>query len=135
MKIKTRPKKQREENVIPLINVVFLMLIFFLIAGTMRPFAMKDIKLADVKDAEKQHSKAVQMRIFADGVIVIGENSVPKEDLVLFLKANARHFANDKPFYILADKELEGSLLIEILKLVSEAGVPNTRLVAIRKAK
>ncbi|MEP4474200.1 MAG: biopolymer transporter ExbD, partial [Lentilitoribacter sp.] len=34
MRLERRHKQKQQENTIPLINVVFLMLVFFLIAGT-----------------------------------------------------------------------------------------------------
>ncbi len=46
-----RPRNKRDST-IPLINVVFLMLIFFLIAGTIAPPLDRDLDLVDTAELE-----------------------------------------------------------------------------------
>ena len=133
MKLKKRPKKPREENVVTLINIVFLMLIFFLIAGTLRQFETKDIKLAQIEDEEKQNAKSVQMRITADGTIFIGETIIELDKLTETLKLSLSPERKQKPFYILVDRELDGIKLIEVLKHVGKSEIKNVKLVAVRK--
>ncbi|WP_170426463.1 ExbD/TolR family protein [Ruegeria arenilitoris] len=51
--IHLKPKaKQGREPTIALINVVFLMLIFFMIAGTLAPPLSKSVKLVETSDLE-----------------------------------------------------------------------------------
>jgi len=54
------PGRRREADLTSLINIVFLILIFFVVAGAIRPFAARDIDLAkvarqDVGALHRQH--------------------------------------------------------------------------------
>ncbi len=133
MKIKTPPRKRPEENVIPLINVVFLMLVFFLIAGTLKSFSTKEIKLIDVQDEEKHSSKNVMMHIKADGAILFNGRELTREQLTDMLTVSFTQDHGDKPFYVIADREVDAVLLLEILEIVKGAGIQKVQLVAIRK--
>ena len=46
------PLRPRPEPTIALINIVFLMLIFFMVAGTLAPPIDKELKLVDTRDLE-----------------------------------------------------------------------------------
>ncbi len=133
MKIKTPPRKQPEENIIPLINIVFLMLVFFLIAGTLKSFSTKDIKLIDVQDEEKHNSKNVLLHIKADGEVILNGQDISREELIDMLSPAFTKEHADKPFYIIADRELDGVKLLEILELIKTSGINKLQLVAIRK--
>ncbi|NVK34591.1 MAG: biopolymer transporter ExbD [Rhodobacteraceae bacterium] len=50
-KIAISPIQRKSENTISLINIVFLMLIFFLIAGQLAPPMDKEVELIDTSDA------------------------------------------------------------------------------------
>ncbi|MGH1350837.1 MAG: ExbD/TolR family protein [Methyloligellaceae bacterium] len=133
MKIKTPPRKRPEENVIPLINVVFLMLVFFLVAGTLKSFSTKDIKLIDVQDEEKHNSKNVMMHIRSDGIILFNGQEFTREQLKEILTDSFALSHGDKPFYVIADRETDAVGLLEILEIVKGAGIKKVQLVAIRK--
>ena len=47
------PAKRTREPTIALINVVFLMLVFFLVAGTLAPPLARDVRLVEAADAER----------------------------------------------------------------------------------
>ncbi|WP_417769661.1 ExbD/TolR family protein [Stappia sp.] len=51
IKVRQNPPKRQAESTISLINIVFLMLIFFLIAGQLSPPADPDVTLVETTDA------------------------------------------------------------------------------------
>jgi biopolymer transport protein ExbD len=51
IKVRQKPPKRQAESTISLINIVFLMLIFFLIAGQLSPPADPDVSLVETTDA------------------------------------------------------------------------------------
>lgn len=51
IKVRQAPPKRQAESTISLINIVFLMLIFFLIAGQLAPPVDPDVTLAETTDA------------------------------------------------------------------------------------
>ena len=52
MSLLRRPRRSRGEPTIALINIVFLMLIFFMIAGTLAPPLDRDLTLVNTADLE-----------------------------------------------------------------------------------
>ncbi|MGS4944119.1 ExbD/TolR family protein [Meridianimarinicoccus sp. RP-17] len=52
MALHRRPSRARRETTIPLINVVFLLLVFFLVAGTIAPPLDRDVTLVDTAALE-----------------------------------------------------------------------------------
>jgi len=51
MRLQQPQKKPREENLVPLINFVFLMLVFFLVAGSLREFQSRGVKPVEIHQA------------------------------------------------------------------------------------
>ncbi|WP_067341460.1 ExbD/TolR family protein [Stappia indica] len=51
IKVRQKPPKRQAESTISLINIVFLMLIFFLIAGQLAPPVDPDVTLAETTEA------------------------------------------------------------------------------------
>lgn len=135
MQLKRPLKKEREENIIPLINVVFLMLMFFLIAGALKSFSTQDIKLPNLKQAEKLQRDAMQLLISEDGSLVFDGQTILKNDLQNYLSRNFSNLKEAKSLSIIADKNLEASVLIEVLEAIKAADVEKVNLIAIRKAE
>ena len=134
MKLKTSYKSNNDENLIPLINVVFLMLIFFLIAGAIKTFSVKKIEMTSSDLTEKLARKAVKLQITKEGLTHINGESVNKDSLVEQLKIQ-KQTVDHLDVSIIPDKELSGRVLIEIIELVKQAPVRSINLIAIRKNK
>lgn len=67
MQLKTKPRKSREAT-IALINVVFLMLIFFMIAGTLAPPLLSSVQLVETQKLDgREPPDALVIR--ADGTL------------------------------------------------------------------
>ncbi|CUH49755.1 ExbD/TolR family protein [Ruegeria atlantica] len=66
--IKYRRPKRRRDSTIALINVVFLMLIFFLLAGTLAPPLDPDLELVNTADLEGREPPDALI-LHADGTL------------------------------------------------------------------
>ena len=67
MRLRRKRRQTNDENIIPLINIVFLMLIFFLVAGALRPFQEEGITPAQA-NAEHEKERPLQpVMIDAEG--------------------------------------------------------------------
>lgn len=88
-------RRRRAENTIPLINIVFLLLIFFLVAGTLAPAADPDIALIATGSSDPpETAKLAGLR--ADGTLVLsGEPSTPRQ-VVDALATDGVHLAVDR---------------------------------------
>jgi len=64
-------KRDTDDRLIPLINVVFLMLIFFLLAGSIRPPDPFDITLPSSQSEHLRPGESLVLMVGADGQVAI----------------------------------------------------------------
>lgn len=118
----------REINMIPLINLVFLLLIFFLVSGTIEEFDVIPLEIP-VADSGK---------ILDEGhiVVILGQYDeiILNDDLIQLneLKPKVQKMLEDNPRKIIslkADARLEAKKMIHAMNLLREAGGNNLSLI------
>ncbi len=114
-----------EDNILPLINVVFLLLIFFMVSGTLiqePPFALTP---PTTEHAAPLDSQSEYLAIGADGRLAwIGE-AIEPEALADRLSLRAQP---DAPLQVRADRRLEARALTELLAELRAGGVAQIQL-------
>ncbi|RUT34581.1 biopolymer transporter ExbD [Arsenicitalea aurantiaca] len=125
-----RPEARRpQETAIALINVVFLMLIFFLVAGTIAPPSAPGVTLAVSTDAP-QAPPNVALQIDAEGGLSWQGVPTRMEDFV------ARYQPREgESLRIGADRALPAEALIDSLGALRAAGITGIVLVTERPAR
>jgi len=118
-----RPKR---DSTITLINVVFLMLIFFLIAGTIAPPLDPDLKLVDTSGLEGRDPPDALV-LLADGTLRFRGNAT---DPAAYM---ADHGAG--PVRIVPDRDALGPRLIEVTGALRRLGASSVILVTERSLK
>ncbi len=105
-----RPREARQrENTIALINIVFLMLIFFLIAGTLTPPLDKDVRLITTVEAIPTDPPEA-LFITAEGELRWNGQATTAAGFL-----SARENAGEAPIKIAADRALLAEKLIDIV--------------------
>jgi len=122
-----KKKNISELSLIPLINVIFLLLIFFLVAGT---YSAVDKNIIDIPDAEtsfemeKGNFSKIQIMLSKKGAITFNDREVTikmlEKDIEFYVKKNPKINV-----IIKADQNLEASLLINIMKMIAKFGGSN----------
>ncbi|MDZ5698224.1 biopolymer transporter ExbD [Chelativorans sp. M5D2P16] len=127
----SRPRAPRRfsENTIPLINVVFLMLIFFLIAGTLAPPLDPEVSLIATNDAEGADPPAA-LSVTADGRFRAAGEDVTIETWLAGREAEGGEAA---PVTLAVDRELPADRLIDILTRLRTGGAGPIEIVTERK--
>jgi biopolymer transport protein ExbD len=116
------PRRSRDST-IPLINVVFLMLIFFLIAGTLAPPLDPDLKLVETSDLEgREPPDALVLR--ADGTLSFRGTAVDPADYMAGQETG--------PVRIVPDRDVPATRLIEIAGTLRRLGATSVILVTER---
>lgn len=116
------PRRKRDSN-IALINIVFLMLIFFLIAGTIAPPLDPELELVDTSELEgREPPDALVLR--QDGTLIFRGAPTDPEAYM------ATHGSG--PVRIVPDRNASGSRLMEVTGKLRRLGAPSVFLVTVR---
>lgn len=82
MQLKVPEKKSLNLSLTPLIDVVFLLLIFFMLASTFSRFSSLPLAVNSGQSQTNNSKKFVLVRVKKDGVIEVNGQTVPAEGLV-----------------------------------------------------
>jgi len=132
MRMKRPERREPPENTIPLINVVFLMLIFFLFAGSIARDDARRVEppLNIIEDETIRSTGALivdpEGRTFSGG----GETTVAD-----WLEQRGATAAQDGPVKVAADGTLKADLLEEVLAELKQAGRSDIVLITRRGQK
>ncbi|MGF1503025.1 MAG: ExbD/TolR family protein [Paracoccaceae bacterium] len=126
MDFETRPPRARADSIVPMINIVFLLLIFFLItAASARPVPFPVAPPGSV--AEDRADTRRVLFIAADGRLGYGED---RGDAVYArLAEEAAAEESSRPLLVRADRQLPGAELARVLTRLGQAGIARVRLV------
>ncbi len=127
-----------EDNMIPLINVVFLMLIFFMIAGQIsKSDPVKTMPPESVNDQRLTDSESIDLLVSPEGQIFLGDQLVTEDQLTeqLSQRADAVEDINQLTVRIKVDADLPVSELKPLLLKVREAGLVKASLITRLRAE
>ncbi|MBO6550940.1 MAG: biopolymer transporter ExbD [Rhizobiales bacterium] len=126
MELKFEKKKHSEENLIPLINIVFLILIFFLITTVIRPFSAKDIELAKAVENDKLNKVVHSLVIDKNGALTANGGTITLDVLPSVFQAEGEAV---QTVNIIADKALAADKLLEIVSQLGDLKLKNIKLI------
>lgn len=125
--MKRRLTRKDREPTIALINIVFLMLIFFLVAGTLAPPLDADLKLVSTADLEGT-PPADALVIHADGRLTHrGAPVVSAEAFLAMLPEEARGRVRLVP-----DRDLDAKELVSLGRSLRAAGAEQVIIITER---
>lgn len=127
-----RPDKS-EERILPLINVVFLLLIFFMIAGSLsssEPFEVEPPRSAQAAGTELEPLRLV---VGFDGNLALEGETLPRAELFARLKQHLKDNPQLK-LQLKADGRIPGNRLVLLLEELRAAGVEKLRLLTLPEA-
>ena len=131
MRIKPARQSRKPENTIALINVVFLMLIFFLIAGTLAPAPDREVSLVSLAEMDSAPPPDMAF-VRKDGSLTWRGEAIADGDLVATWRGLQGDAAEVRPLRVAADRELPAIELIDRLEALRGAGVSRIVLVTER---
>lgn len=136
MKLGPARRKPRAENTIPLINIVFLLLVFFLVAGTLAPPADPQTSLILAPQSEPA-TPAASAALRADGVLYLSGEPVDEAAVVerarSALPAGQRETPGGAIAVALAvDRDAPARRLVEVAAALRQAGAAPVRIIVER---
>jgi len=120
-----------DNNLIPMINVVFLLLVFFMVAGTLR--ASDPLSVVPVESVQQQPlTLPLSLYMSADGTLMLDGAVIASELLPVVLTVNNENtLANDTKLSLAlkVDAQVTVVQLRGLLKSLRDAGVVEVELV------
>jgi len=133
-----RPKRQEEPdvNLTPLIDVVFLMLIFFMVSTTFEKQSVVKIDLPRASTEEKaDKEKVVEVTVNARGEYFINRASVLNRKAKTLKAAIIKHAGTntDRPFIIRADAKAPHQSVVTVLDVAGQLGFSRVSIPTVRQ--
>lgn len=124
-------KRVAEVDLVPMINVVFLLLIFFMVSAVFRTMVDANIKLPgiDTKTASPDNDEQNLVSINASGDYFSGGVLVTQDQLGVELQT----MDPDQPLVLQADARSPAADVATVLKLAADAGIQQAGLQTINR--
>ena len=125
-----RRRRPPSENIVPLINVVFLLLIFFMLTGTLRAPSPLEVQLpTETRDsaATPPDDETPVLILSATGELALARVVLTTETLVRTLEQ-----AGTRTLALRADARTPARLLLPLLESLQQAGIEQLDLVTDR---
>ncbi len=119
--------EEAEIDLTPMLDIVFIMLIFFIVTSTFIKEPGVDIERPDAETTEKVKTVAVLIAITADNRIFIDK----KEIDLRAVRGSVERMLAENPngaIVIQADKDSEAGVMMKVMESVRDAGAPATKI-------
>ncbi len=125
MNFRDKKREKLEITLTPMIDVVFLLLIFFMVTTTFSRETAVKINLPEASGEERLEApKVVNLSIDADGVYYVNNQQVINQKKATLKKAilDVAGYSRDLPFIISADAKTPHQAVIRALDVASQIG-------------
>lgn len=127
MKFRRKLQQKVGIDMTPMIDSVFLLLIFFMITSSIIKDQGIQVSLPHAKSSESQPDRDLVISISREGHIHLNEARVAKKDLYQKLRQLYKEVKRD--FLIIrADEVIEYGVLVEVMDIARLAGIYNVSL-------
>ncbi|MGE8415464.1 MAG: ExbD/TolR family protein [Pseudomonas sp.] len=139
MKFRRKPRETVDINLASLIDVVFILLLFFVVTTTFTRETELRVDLPEAvsgSPAEDQQVKQLDIAISADGVFSVNNQVLPKNDLETLIDALQKESAGDTnlPLSISADGKTQHQAVITAMDAAGKLGFSHLRMTTVEAA-
>lgn len=121
MEFERSRRRHTHIDVAPLVDVVFNLLLFFVITYNVAADPAVKIRLPESKTADSQAEEQVVIALSREGQIYLGEKAIQTEDLPSLVR-EALSRCKEPSVKIKADQEVPVSLLLKVVDAVKLTG-------------
>lgn len=122
MKIPEQPEKKELENLLPLVNVVFLLLIFFMVAGAFSSPELFSINPTIAKNNTQANQEVLTILVNQHGELAINQEKVSLQSLKKIINNNLIDNPKQK-IQLKPDAEAEAIRVVEILESLGNTDI------------
>ena len=137
MNLRTRRREEPDVSLTPLIDVVFLLLIFFMVTTTFRKEGEFDVELPEASNTSlAQEEKSLTVAIDATGFYHVGDLRLPDRRLTTLssaIESAVGSLGGDRtiPILIRADGQTPHQAVVRVLDAASQLQLKNFGVVAL----
>ena len=128
MKTFIKKNKNVEINIAPLIDIVFLLLIFFMLATEFSDFKTIDMTTPIVRELNIKNDEPLLVELSSEGQIKINKILINYSNLEKQIK-NFKKNQSDPQVMISTPEETEINILIKVMDAIRISGVDNIALI------
>jgi biopolymer transport protein ExbD len=133
MQLFTKEKKNIEINVAPLIDIVFLLLIFFMLASEFTDFKTIDMVSPNQKNTEINKSDLpIIIELSENGIININSKEVKLNELSEIINEKLNN-KKDNKVVVSTPNETKVNILIKVVDTIRSLGIENIALITKEK--
>jgi len=134
MKLRAKKRKRVLINITSLIDVLFLLLIFFMVSSTFVEQPGMDLELPESETSTMKEIKDLVLQITPDGKLTLNSEEITME--VIEEKLREEHEQNTTAALILkADKEVKHGVIVRVMDAAKLAGIPRIIIATTEKVK
>ena len=124
MQFSHRTRRKATINIISLVDVVFLLLIFFTVSATFmdQPALKIDLPESGAEPPEREDPEPMTVYLTKEGELYFGDQPIRFEDLAELISGEIREGAS-RHLSIKADKEVTHGDVIHVMDLARQKGV------------
>lgn len=134
MKFRRKPRENVEINLASLLDVVFILLLFFVVSTTFtRETQMKVVLPEAASGAAVEEATALEVEIAADGQISLNNQLLARSDLATLMTAlqQASGGDNRKPLVISADAKTPHQAVVIAMDAAGKLGFTQLRITTV----
>lgn len=134
MQLLKAPKEQPEINLTSLIDVVFLLLIFFMISTTFEQSSALQINLPEASDEPtEQQAQPVILAIDANGTMALNERRLSANDAETVHNALSESLADIRRTSLLisADADVAHKHVVTVMDMAGQLGITNLSIATV----
>ena len=122
MKLLERPPKKIALNITPLIDVLFILIIFFTVSSTFLEQPGIELTLPDAESGQAHTAQKVMIFVDKDDNIYLNDDSVPMDSLAL-RTVNLMNEQTEKSVILRADKSVDHGTVIRIMDILRKNNI------------
>ena len=122
MQFKEKKKKSLGINITSLIDVMFILLIFFMVSSSFIEQPGMKLELPTIKSQEVARIENLVMFVSKDGKILLGEKPVSMDSLVVEIERLVPEI-KEKTLILKADKATQHGLIVQIMDIAKRSGL------------
>ena len=130
MKIRQVSTTNHSENILPLANVVFLLLVFFMLAGAFSKPDLFDVVVPSAENDNAADRKVLTILMNENGEIALDQSILSEEELIKTI-SNEIESGSLVQLQLKADANMNATRLIDVMELLSGTELSSIHLLTV----